>query len=269
MPGSSSDSPLLPPWLLAVLQGMRQARLDQDVWLWVGICLALYVLISNLFWFVPALRPWRRGTGLFAGRFFGFGVPPFWALQAGLVTSSAMGLTQLDWLRPFGIGLVAGAALVIVFALAVWHFRALAASDGGLSSLEVAAAARDEVPSYLVPFLAAAEQLYWALLRVGSAAFLVMAGAPGETATYWGAWVGFGLLVLSWLANMAWRYTVRTPLGAYAEVMRLGIALASSVLFLLSGNLWLTWGFHVVAWGLAQFAQARLRRAVQHSVSPV
>jgi hypothetical protein len=46
---------------------------------------------------------------------------------------------------------------------------------------------------------------------------------------------------------------------------RLGIALASSVLFLLSGNLWLTWGFHMAAWWLTQFAQARVRRAVQHS----
>ncbi len=248
MPGSASDSPLVPPWLLAVLEGARQARLDQDVWLWVAVCLALYVLISNLFWFVPALRPWRRGTVLFAGRFFGFGLPPYLALQAGLVTSSAVGLAQLDWLRPFGVGLVAAAALLIVFALAAWHYRA-----------------RDEVPAYLVPFLAAAEQFYWALLRVGSAAFLLMAGASDATASYWGAWLGFGLMVSSWLANTAWRHTVRMPLGAYVEMTRLGIALASSVLFLLSGNLWLTWSFHMAAWWLTQFAQARVRRAVQHS----
>ncbi len=265
MPGSASDSPLVPPWLLAALEGARQARLDQDVWLWVAVCLALYVLISNLFWFVPALRPWRRGTVLFAGRFFGFGLPPYLALQAGLVTSSAVGLAQLDWLRPFGVGLVAAAALLIVFALAAWHYRVWATADGALTSLEVATAARDEVPAYLVPFLAAAEQLYWALLRVGSAAFLLMAGASDATASYWGAWLGFGLMVSSWLANTAWRHTVRMPLGAYVEMTRLGIALASSVLFLLSGNLWLTWGFHMAAWWLTQFAQARVRRAVQHS----
>ncbi|QLQ07217.1 MAG: hypothetical protein HZY76_15075 [Anaerolineae bacterium] len=128
------------PWLLAVLSGIGQARFDQDVWLWVAACAVGYVVVSSLFWFVPALRPWRRGTVLFAGRFFGFGIPPFLALQAGLVTSSAMGLAQVDWLRPFGVGLVVAAVLLIIFALAAWHYRVWAASAGALSALEMATA---------------------------------------------------------------------------------------------------------------------------------
>ncbi len=267
-PGSAPNSIPLPPWLLAVLSGIGQARFDQDVWLWVAACAVGYVVVSSLFWFVPALRPWRRGTVLFAGRFFGFGIPPFLALQAGLVTSSAMGLAQVDWLRPFGVGLVVAAVLLIIFALAAWHYRVWAASAGALSALEMATAARDAVPPYLAPFLAAAEQLYWALLRVGGVAFLLMAGASAEIASYWGAWAGFGLMALCWLANPAWRATVRTPIGAYAEMTRFGILLASTVLFLFSGNLWLTWGVHMGAWWLTQFAQARLHRAVQHGAPP-
>lgn len=266
MPNSTSGSPFPPAWVLAWLQGIRQARLDQDVWLWVVVCLGLYVLITNLFWFVPALRPWSRGTVLFAGRFFGFGIPPFLAVQTGLVTSSAMGLAQLDWLRSFGNGLLVASALLIILALAAWHYRTWAASDGALSPVDLAAAAREAVPAYLVPFLAAAEQLYWALLRVGSAAIIALAGVRSETAAYWGAWVGCGLLVLSWLANPGWRYTVRTPTGTFVEMTRLSIALASTVLFLVSGNLWLTWGFHMVACWVTQFAQTRLRHAEQHSI---
>ncbi|QLQ07216.1 MAG: hypothetical protein HZY76_15070 [Anaerolineae bacterium] len=80
----------------------------------------------------------------------------------------------------------------------------------------------------------------------GGVAFLLMAGASAEIASYWGAWAGFGLMALCWLANPAWRATVRTPIGAYAEMTRFGILLASTVLFLFSGNLWLTWGY---TWG--------------------
>ncbi len=260
----STHSSFPPPWLLAALQGIRQARLDEDAWLWVVACLLGYVLLSNLFWFVPALRPWSRGTALFAGRFFGFGLPPYLALQTGLVTTTAMGVAQLDWLRPFGVGLVAGAALLLIVALAAWHYRTWAATGDVLSSLELAAAARDEVPVLLVPFLAAAEQLYWAFLRAGCVAFLLTAGAPADGAAYWGAWAGFGLLIVSWLANTAWRHTARTTTGSYVEMLRLATALGSTVLFLLSGNLWVSWAFHVAASWLAQFARARVRRAVQH-----
>lgn len=268
MPGSVSDSPFPPPWLLAALQGIRQARFDQDVWLWVAGFLVLYVVVTNLFWFVPALRPWSRGTPLLVGRFFGFATPPYLALQAGLVTTSAMGLAHLDWLRPFGAGLVAAAALLGLIALAAWHYRRWAANSETAAAVRLATPAQDDVPVLLVPFLAAAEQLYWALVRVGSTAFLVMAGAQPDASVYWGAWLGVGLLVLTWLANTAWRHTVRSPAGGYAELLRLCLAVASTALFVLSGNLWVSWVFHVTGWWIAQLAQARVRRSVQHATLP-
>lgn len=263
-----TNSSFPPPWLLAALEGIRQARFDQDVWLWVAGFLVLYVVVTNLFWFVRALRPWSHGTPLLVGRFFGFAAPPYLALHAGLVTTSAMGLAHLDWLHAFGTGLVAAAALWVLLSLAAWHYRTWAASSETAAALRLATPAQDDVPVLLVPFLAAAEQLYWALVRVGSTAFLAMAGAQPDASVTWGAWVGVGLLVLSWLANTAWRHTVRSPAGAYAEMLRLCIAVASTALFVLSGNLWVSWAFHVMAWWIAQFAQARVRHSAQHATLP-
>ena len=74
--------------------------------------------------------------------------------------------------------------------------------------------------------------------------------------------------MLTWLANTAWRPAVSTGGVGYAELLRLCLAVASTALFVLSGNLWVSWVFHVTGWWIAQLAQARVRRSVQHATLP-
>ncbi|MGB4802251.1 MAG: hypothetical protein WBV59_06325 [Anaerolineae bacterium] len=159
----------------------------------------------------------------------------FLALQSGLVNLREMGLAELDWVQGFGQGLAAAGAFLLILLVAGWQWR------------HVNAAAPPGVRHILLPLETAATQLLWALLWVGGARLLTAQGLDADMARVGGAWLGLALIVTIWLADPARRASMRLPAGAPREMTRLALALATTVVFILSGNLWLCWALHTAA----------------------
>ncbi len=170
-------------------------------------------------------------------RLIGLALPPYVALQTGLVSMRDLGLAELDWIQRFGLGLAVSGALLLMLLVASWQFRHV--------NLTLPAPAPQQ--RFLLPLQTAAEQLLWALLRFGAASFLRSQGVEAPAAAYLGAWLGLVLLYLAWVADPTWRQRLRQPASQRHEIVYLALALATTVVFLVSGNLWLSWVMHTLA----------------------
>ena len=170
-------------------------------------------------------------------RLVGLALPPYVALQTGLVSMRDLGLAELDWIQRFGLGLAVSGALLLMLLVASWQFRHV--------NLTLPAPAPQQ--RFLLPLQTAAEQLLWALLRFGAASFLRSQGVEAPAAAYLGAWLGLALLYLAWVGDPTWRQRFRQPSRQRHEIIYLALALATTVVFLVSGNLWLSWVLHTLA----------------------
>jgi hypothetical protein len=168
-------------------------------------------------------------------RILGLALPPYLALQSGLVSARAMGLAELDWIQRFGQGLAVSGALVLLLLAASWQFRHVNAADPAPSPWRL-----------LLPLEAAAAQLMWALLRVAGAWFLRDRGMGALEAAYAGAWLGLILLYVAWAVDPAWRARLRHPASQRRELVAIALALATTVVFIVSGNVWLCWVLHMI-----------------------
>ena len=168
-------------------------------------------------------------------RILGLALPPYLALQSGLVSARAMGLAELDWIQRFGQGLAVSGALVLLLLAASWQFRHVNATDSAPSPWR-----------FLLPLEAAAAQLMWALLRVAGAWFLRGRGMGALEAEYAGAWLGLILLYVAWAVDPAWRARLRQPASQRRELVAIALALATTVVFIVSGNLWLCWVLYMI-----------------------
>ncbi len=168
-------------------------------------------------------------------RILGLTLPPYLALQSGLVSAREMGLAELDWIQRFGQGLAVSGALLLVLLAASWQFRHVNATSITPSSWR-----------FLLPLEAAAAQLMWALLRVAGAWFLRGRGMGAAEASYAGAWLGLAVLYLAWAADPTWRARLRLPASQRRELIAVALALATTVVFIVSGNLWLCWVLHMI-----------------------
>ena len=168
-------------------------------------------------------------------RILGLALPPYVALQSGLVSARAMGLAELDWIQRFGQGLAVSGALMLLLLAASWQFHHVTAADSAPSPAR-----------FLLPLEAAAAQLMWALLRVAGAWFLRGRGMAAPEAEYAGAWLGLILLYVAWAVDPTWRAHLRQPGSQRRQLIAIALALATTVVFIVSGNLWLCWVLHMI-----------------------
>jgi len=238
-----------------------------QAWLWLGGSLLLAVLWSNVAWHFRKPRPGRLGETvhrLETGRF-----SPW--LHQGLQLIYYVGIPYAAFIlgrdalveRYLGIrvaGLDESAWLVWMRDLA-W---AVSLSGGTCSLLAIgwavyrkAAGVRHppaqplfyppiDTWSYLIP--AIYHEIHWTFYRNAPIVGL---------GTYWGVWIGLALAGVEAALNPAWRHGLRHRNQAPALLMRWSMAILSALLFLKTGNLWLTLASHwLVSWGLAALTRA-------------
>jgi hypothetical protein len=105
------------------------------------------------------------------------------------------------------------------------------------------------------------QQAHWAFYRSGAT---VLFGA------YNGPFIGLGLVVVEWLCSPAWRAAWTTPQHADEHAFDLALALTTTILFLLTGNLWVCAAVHAaVALTLGFSSQSTQARPEQSSPTSV
>jgi hypothetical protein len=234
---------------------------------WVLGSFAVAVVAANAAW--AAARLWRRRrapspvwlphaleplvwllTALF------FLLPPVAAWRAGALSPYWMGLTETDWVETaFSGGLLAAAIMAIpVFGWLVYRH--------GLAGRT---RTRGMVHPLLAPLDAALLQWHWAFYRAGVIGWLSMLAhrnltwpasmvTPlGELPFYWGSWLGMVLVGVEWALNPFARRVLtgarKDPASAPAAertVIRMGLAVSTTALFILTRNFWLAVVCHVV-----------------------
>jgi hypothetical protein len=250
-------------------------------WSWLGGSVLVAALCANLAWFFRQPRPgavWDLVARLATWRFspwllqllrllYYIGVP-FAALLWGhdAVVGRLLGLQPfplpvlagedggadvpehfLDWAYDAGWAVALGIGALGLLALGWWTYRRSLVTAGFVSGEgEMVAGANSS--GWVLLREAAYQEIHWAFYR----------NAPAlAVGTYWGVWIGFALVALEATLNPAWRRGLADPGQAPARLMGGALAVVSSVLFLLTENLWLAlvlhWG---VSWGLAALARA-------------
>jgi hypothetical protein len=183
---------------------------------------------------------------------------PFLALQRGVVSPYALGLTEIDWPATLSTGLVLAASVVIVTLFGWLMFRrTLPEGPRGDLFTRLVAALRGPVTAVL-------EQWHWAFYRAGAAAVLVTISAadlPPAVARfvtttqadplYWGAWLGTALVGLEWALNPFDRAALRIENERPAAIRRASLAIATTGVFVLTRNLWLCMAMHLIVETLA------------------
>ncbi len=238
-----------------------------ESWLWLGGSLFAAILWANLAWvfrsprpgsigkFVARLSSYRFSPWLFQFlRLLYYVGVPFAALTWRSVLvgrylglSSGMPSAWTNWARDVGWAAALGAGAWVLLALGRWAYRRALAPVG-----EGGAVAGAVAPGWAFLFEAVCHEVHWAFYR--SVPIVALGGD-----TYWGAWVGLGLVALEAALNPAWRQGLLDPKKAPAQLMRAALAVVSSTLFVLTGdgNLWLALALHWgVSWGLAVLVRA-------------
>ena len=227
---------------------------------WLLASLALSFLAANLSW---RLQTWSNGRGrqigaivrgvsaaaplTATGRFLFNIAIPYAALLLGTLDPRLTGLTALDWMHSLGVA----AAIAIATATLLWldriHLHILFPSPSPAeASLHVAR------PSLLSTLWSVAfQQAHWAFYRGGAIAIL---GA------YNGAFAGLALVVIEWILNPAWRAGWADEQHVQAFTFDLALALTTTILFILTGNLWVCAAVH----GVIALALSVSRQDVAH-----
>jgi hypothetical protein len=143
----------------------------------------------------------------------------------------------LNWAQDIGWGAAIGVGSWMLLALGWWAYRRVLDIAG-----EQSTTAREPGSGWLFLREAAYHEFHWAFYR--NAPVLAL-GA------YWGAWTGLALVTIETALNPAWRTTLADPQQAPGQLMRGALGVVSTILFLMTQNLWLAlivhWG---VSWGL-------------------
>ncbi len=182
---------------------------------------------------------------------------PFLALQRGLISPYALGLTELNWPATLSTGLVL-AASVVVMALFGWLLYRRTLPDGPTTD-----GFTRFINGLRGPIAALLQQWHWAFYRAAMAAVLVTAVAPEPSRLsglanrlsadplYWGAWLGIALAGVEWALNPFGRAALRIESERAATIRRAALAIATTGLFVLTRNLWLCFAAHLVVETLA------------------
>ncbi len=172
---------------------------------------------------------------------------PYLGLLKGGISPRLMGLTGIDWFASFGFGLVLlGGVLVLLIIV-----RSMAAFPLAAVSPSLAPAAATDPRSYRNTRTATAlpislvdigaEEFHWAFLRSALWEIFLVFPLLAPQAGYWAAWATV-LLALP----EAFRYQATFS----QRICKCALLVTTTVLFLFTRNLWLSWLLHVLGWSL-------------------
>ena len=165
--------------------------------------------------------------------------PGYAALLLGLLSPRLMGLSQIDLGTGLGFGALFAALSLGVLLAAGLTYRRTRHTGSPYSSLGQAVGA-----SVRLVLEAGSLQWHWAFYR--SAIIAAAAGMGLSSPVYWGAWLAVGWICLEGaLSPFLWR-DLRTPGLAEIRMLRGVLLFATTVVYLLSRNFWLTWALHAL-----------------------
>lgn len=251
-------------------------RLDDPTnpgaWL-LGSFIAI-VLATNLAWLVvrkKAAEPAFRHGPLAALGWLAISVfyllVPFLALQRGVLSPYALGLTEIDWPATLSNGMVL-AGLIVAGLMFGWLIYRRARHDEATSGEDWAQPERSVSPLppaiarilavLRAPLDAALGQWHWAFYRAAVFGWLalplsfpgvplidrVLQGLQTEP-LYWGAWAGICAAGLEWALNPFGRAHMRRQDERETALRRAALAVATTGLFVLTRNFWLSLVVHV------------------------
>lgn len=206
---------------------------------WLGISIG----IGTCLWFLyPQATPAYRGL-LRNTRWI---VIPYLGLLMGGISPRLMGLSGINWFASFGFGLVLiGGVLVlliIIRSVTSFSFSALPSSPARNEIVPQ----RDLAVRYPANFLSSfldigAEEFHWAFLRSATWEILLAFPLLATQAGYWAAWVAVLLALPEVL-----RYQVTSA----QRLCKCALLITTTVLFLFTRNLWLSWLLHTLGWAL-------------------
>jgi hypothetical protein len=215
-------------------------------------------LVATLTWLIAALF---------------YALPPILAWRSGVLSPYLMGLGEVEWTQSLASGiflaLLAAGALFTAWVLGTRRPHA---------PMERPAPERSRAGVWLAPLDAALLQWHWAFYRAGAAGWLLIQGdalasadapilTPFRSALvadpfYWGSWLGMGLIALEWILNPFAREALRDPARRPYHLLRAGIAVASTAVFVATRNFWLALLVGIVV----ELAAAMWRPLPQESV---
>jgi membrane protease YdiL (CAAX protease family) len=171
------------------------------------------------------------------------GLQPLATPTSGQTDADAVVANWRDWTRDIGWAVALGIALGLFLAIAWWRHRRALREIGAVPHCTAAAAS-----AWLVFREAAYHEVHWAFYRNAP----IMALGP-----YWGTWIGLTFVGLEASLNPAWRRALGDAQHSAYTLMRVSLALASSLLFLQTENLWLAMVVHFgVSLGLTALARS-------------
>ncbi|NLE45973.1 MAG: hypothetical protein GX620_14735 [Chloroflexi bacterium] len=247
-----------------------------EAWLWLATSLVTAIAWTNAAWIFRTDRPGQLGDAV--GRlmrwrfspalmqllrlFFYIGIPSvalLWGHNA--VIGSLLGLQNLAW--PFSqneesvsvvaanwadwahdVGWAVGISVVvwIILALGLRSYRRALTAAG-----EISPGARFPSSGWVSFREAAFHEVHWAFYR--NLPLLAL----GD---YWGVWVGLGIVLIEAVLDPAWRHRLRSTSHAPIALARSALAVSSSVIFLITMNLWMAIASHwMILWCLGMYAE--------------
>jgi hypothetical protein len=198
------------------------------LWLAIGLSTGLLLLLIY-----PLLAP-RFRQPLLLLRWV---LVPYLGLLTGGLSPRLMGLTGINWLASFGLGLGLIGALLALLILV----RTLINLTQEEPTLKPAPKATDPVWSLLPALQIGAEEFHWSFLRGVLWETLLGNGLTTAQAGYWAVWLA-ALLALPAIL----RYQPTT----IARLLKGAMLLMTTVLFFYTHNFWLCWLLHGMAWSL-------------------
>jgi len=266
-------------------------------WLWLSGSLLVAALWANLAWFFR--QPRSGATGDFAARLIAWRFSPsllqllrllyyigvpfaalLWGHDAlvgrllglqpfelptsnGEASGADIALNWLDWAHDAGWAAALGVGAWGALTLGWWAYRrAVAAAAVTTSEGETVTGVNSS--GWVLLREAVYHEIHWAFYRNAP---ILAVGA------YWGVWIGLALVTVEATLNPAWHSGLADPQQAPGQLLRGALAVLSSVLFLLTQNLWLAlvlhWG---VSWGMAALARVAplppARKPIKSTTAP-
>jgi hypothetical protein len=173
---------------------------------------------------------------------------PLAAWQAGALSPFHLGLSGLDWVD----GLAQGGSLIVLLIGSTIF--------GWLIYRRTLPPMHRRRGKWTIPIDIALTQWHWAFYRAAMIGWLLNAGNPTANIApssklfdmlqtqplYWGAWIGFGLIVLEGALNPFTRVSLNIPGRRESIVRNTFLAVATTALFFLTRNFWLCLITHMV-----------------------
>jgi hypothetical protein len=201
-------------------------------WLLSDLVIGLIVLL--LYHWIPlAYRPTIRNVR--------WVLLPYVALLSGGISPRFMGLTGINWLTSFGLGLglIAAVLGLLVMIRSTTDFSkvdvVMAAHESSAAPLNNTRPRR-YTPFSLAPlFTAGAEEFHWSFLRGTLWEILQSAPVPIDQTAYWAIWLA---------AIVALPEIFRFQTTMLARLFKTILLLLTTILFIYTQNFWLCWLLH-------------------------